>query len=68
MLQASSIYDTHVGYRTDIICCNSFLSYDDDRHTDTYAHTDQLLEMGFSDSGVREIWKCINFATLKVWC
>ena len=37
-IQVASVYDTNVEYQILCFCCNLFLSYADNRHTDTQTH------------------------------
>ena len=59
--RVASIYNTNVEYQIWGFCCTLFLSYTDNRRTNTHINTCQTLKMGFSDS--RDIIKCKSIKT-----
>ena len=59
--QVSSVYDTNVQYRIWCFCCNLFLNYPDNRHTD------QALKMWFLSSGDLITCKFIKNSIPKIW-
>ena len=67
--QVASVYGTNVEYQIWCFCCKLFLSYADNRHTDTNTriHTDHLLKMWFSYSGDLKTCNSINIFISKIW-
>ena len=71
--QVASIHDTNVEYQIWCFCCILFLSYANNRHTETrtethihtHIHIDHLLKMCFSYSGDLKTCNSIKISALK---
>ena len=53
--QESFTYDTNVGRQIWSFCCNLFLSYADNRHTDTHTHRPNVKNMIFGFRGPQNV-------------